>query len=220
MSMVTPKQIAKTINTVDESGIDSDQFQSLLGSGNLTVLLHRFMKSGQVPHMKEEKEEIVCRMREAIQRQGKSGIVIIPLDMLSHGGVSLLDMIEAGEHGGHVNANLNEENFPMVRGSELLLACFNREIGDSEDPTESELLQEMDKLELQAEGPFELAMVGMCFSRLERMLPIVARRQIWRNPDGVPLCPIMQSIDGAVHLNLRDVNMRWKETAAFLTSHK
>lgn len=215
MSMVTPKQLAKAINVVAESGVDSDQFQSLLGSGKLTWLLRRFMQRRPAPKL-----ALPRNLREFSRKKREPVTEIIPLDVPPHGGVSLFEMIETGEYGGNVNPNFNEENFPMGSGPGLLLVCFNRVIEDDEDPTKSELLQEIDKLDLQPEGPFELATVGRCFSRLERVLPIAARRQIWRNTDGIPRCPIMHHIGGAVHVNLRDVNKRWKENAAFLASHK
>lgn len=204
MKMVTPKQIAKTINLVADSGIESSQYQRLLQSGRFTALLHEFVSEEEA-----HPEPTITPIK-------------VPLDYAR----TLVQMRDAWKYNGYVNADLNDENFPVEAGQsgerEFVLVCFNRPIDDDEDPSKSELLKELDKLGLVPEGPMELCFVGTDERTrdLQRKFPIVARRQVWRGPDGYLRCPILDgSVDGR-DLDLSLVRHRWLDDYRFLASRK
>lgn len=137
---------------------------------------------------------------------------------------TLVAMRDAMKCDGHVEQLVNDANFPVDARDDdrrIVLVCFNRAIVDHEDPEKSELMFELDKLGLQPEGPPELCMVGEHHPNLQCMFPIVARRQVWRDPHDVDRYPFLVGSDGIRQLGLLGVRgMYWSCNYRFLASYK
>jgi hypothetical protein len=137
---------------------------------------------------------------------------------------TLVEMRNATKCDGYVNPDLNDVHLPVeVRESgerELVLVCFHREVGDNEDPAKSELLRELDMLGLQPEGPPEIFAVGEHHPELQLLFPIVARRQVWRDPLGLLRCPILYCNEPEREVDLPDIQSRWSDDYRFLASRK
>jgi len=147
--------------------------------------------------------------------------ITVPIDYTR----TLVAMRDAGKCDGYVDLNLNDANFSVGagQGSEyklIYIICFHRDIGDNEDPAKSKLLEELGKLGFQPEGPAESCAVGEHHPDLQRQFPIVARRQVWRDPRGVPLCPILRGDSTYRSQFLHDVRYGWRDDCRFLASRK
>ena len=211
MSLVTPKQIAKTINLIADSGIDSAHYQALLESGRFSALLREFM---------EDKSE-----------SGRPEPTIIPLKFAGKYSdfrrryPTLVEARNAMRLDGDVEQEVNDTNFPPEGRDgdrEFVLVCFHRDIDDhEEDPEKSELLRELDKLGLQSEGPMELCFVGTDeWTRdLQRQFCIAARRQVWWRLGERFDCPILDEDNGRYLTNF-DCPRTWDDNCWFLASRK
>ncbi|MDH5597106.1 MAG: hypothetical protein OEY44_03305 [Candidatus Peregrinibacteria bacterium] len=191
----------KTITLIVDSGIGSVGYQDFLESGRFAEGLREFRVEPAHP------EPTITQIK-------------VPLDYTR----TLVEMRDATSCDGYVASEVNDENFPVEPGKsgerELELVCFHREIKDDENPARSELLQELDKLGLKPEGPPELCAVGEHQPDLQREFPIVARRQVWRSPDGILVVPILDEYDYGRGLSLDDVGSRWRYSDWFLASRK
>lgn len=204
MKLVTPKQIAKTINLIQESGIRSDQYQALLESGRLTTLLLEFMK-------KVDPHTLPCREP-----------TITPINLEVDYKSPLTRMRDTGKYY-YVNLDLNSKNFPVeIREGtlEFLLVFFDRDMDDNENPSKSALLRELDQLGLQPEGPLELCALGKQYPELQQEFPIVARRQVWRHSDGNLMCPVLTTHDKGRAIILACIESGWVGPCRFLCSRK
>jgi len=150
---------------------------------------------------------------------------ITPISFTHAYGQTLVQARDAMGLDGYVEQDVNDQNFPPEGRDEdrkFVLVCFNREVDDNEDPAKSELLKELDRLGLQPEGPMELCFVGADERTrdLRRVCPIVARRQVWRGPDGGLLCPVLSGGGRGRSLALSRVRFRWYDDYRFLASRK
>ena len=206
MSKTTLKQGQQLLNLVAQSDIKRDEFQTLLESGRFTALLREF--TVESAHDEPQHPEPT----------------ITPIKVPPDYSRTLIAMRDATHCDGYVSPDLNDENFPVeARGNgerELVYVCFHREIGDNEDPAKSELLRELDRLGLQPEGPPELCAIGEHHPELQRGFPIVARRQVWRSPDGSLICPVLFECARRRSLSLFSVRHRWDDYCWFLASRK
>ena len=192
---------------IAQSGIDSDRYQELLASGRFSDLLLEFTID-----------------KSAEPEQVSSEPTITPIRVSPDYTRTLIQMRNAGGYDGPVNPDLNDTNFPVEVGEsgerEFFLVCFHRKVGDHEDPNESELLRELDKLGLKPEGPAELCAVGEHHPELQRKFPIVARRQAWRDPRGFRAYMVLGGNVYGRSLQLIFVRRMWENNCRFLCSRK
>ena len=211
MSNTTLKQGQQLLNLVAQSDIKRDEFQILLESGRFTALLQEFT----VESAHDEPQH-----PEPQHPEPTITLIKVPLDYSR----TLIAMRDATKCDGYVSPDLNDEHFPVEAREcgerELVLVCFHRPIKDDEDPAKSELLRELGKLGLKPEGPPELCAIGEHHPELQREFPIVARRQVWRHPDGNLVCPLLGGSDRRRSLRLLDVHDRWHDNVWFLASRK
>ncbi len=202
MSKATLNQSQELLKLVAQSGIDRRQLQVLLQSGRFSVLLREFMEEPAHPEP-----------------------TITPISFARNYGQTLVQARDAMKLDGYVEQDVNDTNFPpegREGDREYVLVCFHRDIDDheDEDPEKSELLRELDKLGLRPEGPMELCFVGADERTrdLQREFPIVARRQVWRDPHGYVLCPIL--FEDGHGRGLFNVQNGWDVDDRFLASRK
>ena len=149
---------------------------------------------------------------------------ITPITFARNYGQTLVEAQDAIRLNGYVEQDFNGQNFPPEGRDderEFVLVCFHRDIDDDGDPAKSELLRELDKLGLVPEGAMELCFVGTDERTryLKRKFPIVARRQVWRNPDVGFVCPVLRGRhERGLYLN--PVDYRWFDFDRFLASRK
>lgn len=210
---LTDRQREIIVDLFETSEIDSEGLERLLDSGRLHALVEEF--TGDSAHPKTT----IMPIR-------------VPVDYTR----ALEAMRIAARCEGYANPDLNDENFPVeawepnlldvcfgdVFGGErqLFLVCFHRKINDDENPAKSELLRELDKLGLQPEGPPELCAVGEHHPILQREFSIAARRQVWRDPRGRLVCPVLYEDCDERRLSLFKVDYRWNHYFRFLASRK
>lgn len=161
-----------------------------------------------------------------VKAKAVSEPTLIPLDLppLDYS-LSLVEMRDAGQYY-HTSIHF-EENARHYRHSrrdakrELFLVCFHREIKDSQNPAESELLRELDEIGLQPEGIFELLAVGKHLPGLQRLLAIYARNSDWRNPSGGIIYASLGTDMFGRFVALDEIgDSTWADRVCFLVSRK
>lgn len=194
---LTDRQRDIIVELLENSEIDSVGVQKLLDSGRFHALLEEFTVHPE--------------------------LTVTPIKVTMDYSRTFVQMRDAGKYD-YVNPEFNDTNFPVEAGengdSELVLVCFHRDVDDDEDKKESELLRELDKLGLKPEGPPELCAVGERHPELQREFPIVARRQVWRDPDGDLFCPVLDASSVGCGIDLYDVHGSWNASDRFLCSRK
>jgi len=209
---VTPRQIAKTISLIAQSGIIQVQYQTLLKSGKFTALLREFMEESAHDEPKHPKPTI--KSIKVCMDYSRTLVEIRDSDRFEYR-----------------DPNFNDVNFPVERGEdgerEFFLVSFKRGITDDEDPARSEILLALDKLGFRPEGAMELCTVGMLCPELMDIGHILGRRQLWQSPDGKLCCPDLglynlEGPDGddGLGLGLTEISHGWGQTDLFLCSRK
>lgn len=218
MSMVTLKQIAKTINLIAESGIESTGYQRLLESGRFTELLREFTEERELEKWLSQQSQDPDVTAELVDIEP----TITPVTFARNYDLTLVQARDGMGLDAYVEQEINDTNFPPEGRDgdrEFVLVCFNRDIDDHEDPEKSELLKELGKLNLEPEGPMELCFLGVDEQtrKLQRQFPIVARRQTWKRQECIPRCPVLFGYTGLFH---KEVRIRWSDDYRFLASRK
>lgn len=149
---------------------------------------------------------------------------IIPIEVSVDYSRTLVQMRDSGRYD-ICSDDLNDENFPIETGQSgkkiLVLVGFNRIIDDSENPAESELLRELDRLDLEPAGPAELCAFGEKYPKLPCGPRIVARRQVWQPPGDDPACPVFHVLfKKRIMIVISILVFRWDPDDLFLASFK
>lgn len=188
----------KILDIVDQSGVSRKALQALLASGELAALLRRYK---EYPYPQP---------------------TIKPIKVWYDASRTLVQMLDAGKYD-YVTPGIEDAHFPPRRrksGSrKLFLVCFHREMADDWDPGSSELLQELDKLGLRAEGATELCLIGEQFPLLHQNGNIVGRQQIWWDGDGDPECVTIEGGTTERVMYLHETS-HWDRDCWFLASRK
>lgn len=198
--MVTPKQIAKVMNLIDESGLSTEEFQAFLESGEFTDLLQKFK----------------CRVNK----------VIVTLN----GGLSHHDVVAAGRYDWvndtirqqnpqDLTSSKPNGSADPYRGSqevELHLVPIDR------DMTTEQVCQELDKRGLRAATFRELCALGAAHPELQRQFPIVALGSGWRRSVGGVNVPVLGGNGRTRSLDLfwGNPSNRWSGHYRFLAVSK
>jgi len=192
MSIVTPKQSAKTLNLIADSGISGEQYQAMLESGKLTALLKEFIEIGA---------PTIDILR-----------AVLDYDM------TLEQMIEAGNCY-FVNEDITAERFPLNRREsgevELHIVHFGR------DMTTKQVLAELDKQGLRPAELPELLALGVAHPDLQRKFQLVALGSEWQGPRCRVFYPILEG-GGRRRLSLgwRDPINGWLDDCRFVAVSK
>lgn len=201
MSRTTLSQSQQLLSIVSHSGINRKDFQDLLESSRLSILLHEF--KSQINH---------------------SGPTITPIHLPIDHGRTLVERRDAGKYD-YVIPDFSDAHFPLEADEEVerefVLVCFHREMEDNENPAKSELLCELDRMDLRPEGPVALCAVGEHHPRLQKNFFIVARKQLWRAIDGDIVCPVLGRLQRMRLIQLCDIRYGWDMADyQFLASRK
>ena len=206
------------LNLIDRDKVERDKVQAIIDSGLLGKLL------AADPSL-IDRDAFYAALSSGMGVSKPFRLTIIPIVFKQDYNRPLVYARDAMKLNGFVDERVTDTWFrpePRNADREFVLVCFGSIIKDHPDPRRSELLRELDKLNLEPEGAMELCLVGTDKRTrdLQREFLIVARRQIWQDQDGESFCPCLGQNDGKRDLRLVPAHTNYHGQCRFLCSRK